>query len=260
MNYQSSNIAWTILYWLDTISGFYILKQSPLTRKNSIHRISLCILFFISFVLLTSTLFISYNNLLICIITLCTLIILVAIGCTMYKYITCSNELKIVFEWLQNVENLHRIEFAKAKENCNLWIKYLTIVIFVFGSVSVFVTFLIGCIFPGLLFPKFKPPLPFYLPVENHDTWFIYFVTSFLQISAYVQGNYTAVFGCGLIIKLFFNISTYHDIILMEIKNLKVSIDIKNQSKPRGHRRKSQKSKFNKQLGKIVNMITESYG
>lgn len=259
MKHLSSNISWQIVNWIDKVSGLYFMENSPLRIQFKIHRFLMFCLYLATLIIVLSTLFQFSNSLLVLILSLCTLVLLLTSGTAMFNMIRCSKDVKTVIEWLRNKEERHQNEFKTAITKCNKWIKYLTIIIFVFGTGSGIVIFLIGAIFPGLLFDKFKLPMPLYLPVKNQETWLVYFISSFLQIGGYFQGNCIGTVTCCLAISLYFDLTAYFDVILMEIKKLKTNIAMNNLPKPKVSRKRIQnKFDFKKELGTIINMITES--
>lgn len=241
---NSKNFGWKSFELFDFLCNCSITDKGPLTWKRKIYRA-----FFISanigYTLLALSNLIQYHNRIPSLIISSAAVMSQLTGSwALYKFTANNRDFETVINWLKNAERTYFINFGKKNESYVKWIKLFIPISSIFGVISLTIVFIIGYIFPGLVFSKFEPPLPFYLPIKNRDNWFIYFVTSYIEIAGLYTGTCVLNEGISVLFIFYFNVVAYYDVIL-----LKISIMVE----------KNVQRDFSRNISTIMDMILDTF-
>lgn len=118
-------------------------------------------------------------------------------------YVTCGlmnivlwihkNRVKKVLHWCKEMQAMENDHMNQARILVRKTVKRLVLYFgFSFFSISIGLI-IIGQILPEEMYPTFRPPLPYELPVEDRDNWTIYIITCGMQTFGVF---YAQIFPC----------------------------------------------------------------
>lgn len=256
------NFGWKTVHTFDKLSGCFVTHPRPLTWKNYLIRFLFYIIIVIIDFLVISTLFLHYKDLPSFILSSCTCMALVTGDWTLFKLTMDTESFLILVNRMQDLEISYGNAFDSAKKIYINFLKIYNLTTWLVGFGGVIVNVLIGCLFPGVLFPKFKPPVPFYLPVGNQDTWTIFLIASMIQIAGFYAANCILSLAVSFLIIYYCDVSTYFHIIMTKINSLHAFIHTKYDKStnicPSERRMKVKTADLCKKIEIIVNMITDA--
>lgn len=238
MLHQRKKLTFTkVQYFLKQMEanlGVYIVRD-PCTKKNYKDRIfSLVLLTYaiLSSFLVFATLVITKWQLLS--IIMCASIFSICIGLeiSVWKLIWNKNMLNHLFKWCESlydvnqkfdisIRSMAETHVALMQKRTLLTLKWLKRILYADAlSVSLGYAF-IGIFLPENIYPKLSPPLPFYLPFNEQNTWISYITTTTAQTIVSIQAAIISHFIYGVFFCIFIHIIGSLDIITDIVDKIK---------------------------------------
>lgn len=249
---QHLNFSWRVFNFFDRLCACYIMIKGPLLRRHKIFRLFWLVSYILVTGILLSTAIKYHEDMSLVVISACSMCGLLTAMWSNFKFIKSSEAFNTIFSWLMKVETVSR---KNNLSNTGFFVKltnFLIPFLFFSGNVNVLIIFIMGCVMPGVVFPKFKAPLPFYLPFENQESWFIFVSSSFIQwLGTYIISS-LACFGICMFVALYKGCSAHINDIILKVEDLKHSLLRYSKYKKRAH------TCLIKKIPTIINMVSDA--
>lgn len=179
------NQVWKIFKTLDKLMGNYVMVD-PNKKISIFQKIYhwMWLLGFISpLILLTSTIYIYMQNYnLSLVLQAATMIIMYLTAIMQNSFILIHKEKMMkVLNWCKKVQALDNIHMNRTRKFLAKVIRRLAVIFFTNGIIISIGMIIIGQLLPDEIYSKYRPPQPFILPVEDHENWTIYSITTIMQ-------------------------------------------------------------------------------
>lgn len=219
--FSEFNFVWRMLKHYDNFMGYFVMTE----KLNSFQRIYhlVWIIGLGSPIFLgASTAYTQPSDLAllfqsVCLCYLYSTVVIQAIQLLMNK-----EEYMMALTWIREAESIARdnVHMKKAVTRCVKFVKYFFIYFLIIAFGQSLLVIIIGQLLPDSKYPKFKPPQPFVLPVEDQDNWTIYLITCTMQTLGLVYGGlHTGFYYCMFSVFCIIYFAKV-EIILEEINNL----------------------------------------
>lgn len=217
------DVVWKIFKIFDNLLGSYVTVKSEqkLSIFQRIYQWTFVVAMLMMLILISSTIMEKLSDF--------SMVLQSAIMFQMYAFATIlyiilmmhRKSVMKVLQWSKETQALDNVHMNQARLLLVKTIKRF-VVFFGFGFFSLtFGTIIIGQILPEEMYSKFRPPLPYELPVKDRDNWTIYIITCSMHVfSVFYAQTFTCLYYShfttfGIIFYAYLNT------ILEDIKNVK---------------------------------------
>lgn len=241
------NYIWDTLKTADKILGSYIFLEEKKTIWQIIHSY-LWIFSFSFYVILSSyTAYVKQED----------LVLLITFSCMagtfffgiLQNTIVIQNQEKLlnVIQWCLKMHSLKNDQVTKAE----LLVKIIKFLKRYFISTFFFNTIIITILnYLKTDFIRYRPPLAFSYPVQNHDQWYFFVTSLTIQYSSVLFGCAVGLFYEGLFVVVCITFNVSLQLIINKTEKLEMDINEFENSK--------KKMKFSQELKIIVAMYNEA--
>lgn len=209
----------------DRLAGLFLLSPMK-TRKDKILQLTTFASVVIIITFATSTMILTNFSLLSIILSGGVVSVLINTIYAVLSIFWNKPEITKMLDWCQKLYEVDQYRHPKlltaaifrTDKTCKVTLKLLKWTRIIICSEAFMITIgfaIIGQFLPDNIYPKYSPPLPYYLPFKNQNTYFACFVTTLLQfIFAYSMGIVTVAY-----------LGLFYTIILHFITSFKIILD-----------------------------------
>lgn len=249
------NTFWKNLHILSTLQGSYVTisDDQKLTKFQQIYQFTWVVCMLNMIFLITSTIIMNRSDL--SMVFQCLIMLQMFItGIAMFLNLMLHRKrLRKTLQWAKEKQAMDNVHMSQAVIFSRKIIKYL---VYYFGLSWFSVTvgmIIIGQILPENIYPKFRPPQPFELPVRDRDNWTIYSITCIIQVLSVFYSQLQACSYYTFFATFAITFYEYLNTILDDITNFKELSEI--WARKTNYNAKQDDSMFKLKL----NEITEKY-
>lgn len=179
---------WKILQILDRLQGSYVINEAN-QKLIILQRIYQWMWMLVMLLLITSTMIVNRSDLSLAL--QCAIMLQMYVSAFSMNAVMMTHKKRVtkVLLWCKETQALDNVHMNEARILVGKTVRRF-VIYFGFSCFSVTIAMIIiGQLLPDEIYPKFRPPQPFVLPLEDQDNWKIYIITCVMQFFGvlYVQ-------------------------------------------------------------------------
>ena len=222
---------------VDKASGLFQFRENNHLSKTDRFLQVFCPLFVIEILVfaISSPFVCRYQKATIIVLTISNLQTCFACFYIRYKLSHDHHLFKKLLKWCQKVDDisknfhpvLHDFAFKKFNQVTKNSYNFTKGIVIGFTADAFCVTILfaiVGTLLPESIHPKFSPPLPYYLPFKNQESWFTFITTVLFQFKCSYMVGVLAAYSMSILVTTSMHIFGYLDVIVHSLGMLKTQL------------------------------------
>lgn len=183
--------AWKIMQIADSLMGNYIMIEPghKLSKYQQINRWVWILGFCLPLILIGSTIYAKQSDIAL-LLQAVTMFEMYSTGVAMnMNFVFYRKSVRKVLDWCRETQALDNVHTNKTRTFLiKLIRRFATGYFLCFVSITI-MPIVVGQLLPNDIYPKFRPPQPFELAIEDRDNWTVYLITCFVQCFGVYYGN-----------------------------------------------------------------------